>query len=94
MAATPTPPVETVAAAPLPLPEAPASVNCHITIAGRQVQVTLRDTDETRLLARLTALLAQYPLPEDLYGDPRTRGGLHGAPRRLVCDPPGADAAQ
>ena len=35
------------------LPEAPASVNCHITLAGRQVQVTLRDTDETRLLARL-----------------------------------------
>jgi hypothetical protein len=44
------------------LPEAPASANCHVTIAGRQVQVTLRDTDETRLLDRLTALLAQYPI--------------------------------
>jgi hypothetical protein len=44
------------------LPEAPASVNCHVTIAGRQVQVTLRDTDETRLLERLTALLALYPV--------------------------------
>jgi len=46
------------------LPEAPASVNCHITLEGRQVQVTLRDTDETRLLERLAALLRQYPLPE------------------------------
>lgn len=45
-----------------PLPEAPASVNCHVTIAGRQVQVTLRDSDETRLLARLEAVLARYPV--------------------------------
>ena len=45
-----------------PLPEAPASVNCHITIAGRQVQLTLRDTDETRLLQRLAAVLQQYPV--------------------------------
>jgi len=44
------------------LPKAPASANCHVMIAGRQVQVTLRDTDETRLLERLTALLAQYPV--------------------------------
>jgi hypothetical protein len=47
-----------------PLPEAPASVNCHLTIAGRQVQLTLRDTDETRLLARLQTVLAQYPAPQ------------------------------
>src|SRR5262249_52683817 len=46
------------------LPEAPASANCHITIEGRQVQVTLRDTDETRLLTRLAALLQQYPLAQ------------------------------
>ena len=45
------------------LPEAPASVNCHITLEGRQVQVTLRDADETRLLQRLQALLKQYPVP-------------------------------
>lgn len=44
------------------LPEAPASANCHITIEGRQVQVTLRDTDETRLLTRLQTLLQQYPV--------------------------------
>lgn len=53
------PPVQ---ATPPALPEAPASVNTHLTIAGRQVQVTLRDTDEARLLARLTTLLAQYPV--------------------------------
>jgi hypothetical protein len=45
-----------------PLPEAPASVNVHITIAGRQCQLTLRDTGETRLLARLQAVLEQFPL--------------------------------
>ena len=44
-----------------PLPEAPASVNCHVTIGGRQVQLTLRDTDETRLLERLSAVLELYP---------------------------------
>ena len=46
------------------LPEAPASANCHITLAGRQVQLTLRDTDEARLLQRLAAVLAQYPVPQ------------------------------
>lgn len=43
------------------LPEAPASANTHLVIAGHQVQVTLRDTDEDRLLTRLAALLARYP---------------------------------
>ena len=38
--------------------------NCHVMIACRQVQVTLRDTDEARLLSRLTALLAQYPVEQ------------------------------
>ena len=46
------------------LPEAPASVNCHITVAGRQVQLTLRDTDEVRLLARLEEVLQRYPQPQ------------------------------
>ena len=46
------------------LPEAPASVNCHILLAGRQIQLTLRDTDETRLLQRLAAVLQQYPAPQ------------------------------
>ena len=47
-----------------PLPEAPASVNVRVTMAGREVQWTLRDTDEARLAARLEALLACYPLPQ------------------------------
>jgi hypothetical protein len=47
-----------------PLPEAPASVNCYVTMAGRQCQLTLRDTDETRLLQRLAVVLAQYPIAQ------------------------------
>lgn len=50
--------------APQGLGEAPASVNCHVTIAGRQVQLTLRDTDDGRLLVRLAKVLERYPLPE------------------------------
>jgi len=44
--------------------EAPASVNVHIMLEGRQVQLTLRDTDETRLFQRLAAVLQQYPAPQ------------------------------
>jgi hypothetical protein len=43
------------------LPEAPASANVRLDIAGGRVKVTLRDTDEGRLVARLHALLEQYP---------------------------------
>ena len=50
--------------APTPLPEAPASVNVRVTISGREVQWTLRDTDEGRLAVRLEALLQRYPLPQ------------------------------
>src|SRR5262249_28317372 len=46
---------------PAPLPEAPASCNVYVLIGGHKVQVTLRDTDEHRMLARLQTLLAQYP---------------------------------
>lgn len=45
-----------------PLPEAPASANVHLELAGRQVQLTLRDSDEVRLLARLDAVLQRFPL--------------------------------
>jgi len=79
-------PAATVAAivAPASLPEAPASVNCHIMLEGRQVQVTLRDTDETRLLERLTAVLRQYPLEaprkaqdqRSPAGETQTRAGV------------------
>jgi len=61
LAALPAPAPEAPA---VPLPEAPASVNVHLTIGGRQVQLTLRDSDEGRLLARLEAVLQRFPLPE------------------------------
>jgi hypothetical protein len=55
--------------APAPaLPEAPASVNVRLTIQSREVQWTLRDTDEARLAARLEALLARYPAPAQPAG--------------------------
>ena len=66
--------------APVALPEAPASVNTYITIAGRQVQLTLRDTDEARLLSRLQVILAQYPCA----APPAT---VTPAPARSVLDP-------
>jgi hypothetical protein len=54
-------------AAPAPaLPEAPASVNVRLTIGGREVQWTLRDTDEARLAVRLEELLQRYPLPQSM----------------------------
>jgi hypothetical protein len=58
-----------------PLPEAPASVNCHLVIAGRQVQLTLRDSDEGRLLARLKVVLARFPLPPAEASHQRTEQG-------------------
>src|SRR5262249_39354249 len=63
VAVTPQEPVATPATPALP--EAPASVNFHTTIAGRQIQITLRDTDETRLLARLETLLQRFPVVEE-----------------------------
>jgi hypothetical protein len=68
-----------------PLPEAPASVNVHLTISGRDVQLTLRDTDETRLLARLQAVLAQYPVPvtaPQAQGQDTRWCAIHNTPMR------------
>src|SRR5262245_38139 len=45
-----------------------------ITLEGRQVQLTLRGTDETRLLQRLAAVLKQYPLPAQPATQDRTPG--------------------
>ena len=53
-----------------PLPEAPASVNIYVTLAGRQVQVTLRDSDEGRLLARLETLLQRFPAEDASEQEP------------------------
>jgi hypothetical protein len=46
-----------------PLPEAPASVNVYLELGGRQVQLTLRGTDERAVLARLEAVLQRFPVP-------------------------------
>src|SRR5262249_6102464 len=61
---TPETPVTGQDATALTLPEAPASANVHIILAGRQVQVTLRDSDESRLLQRLETLLSRFPVEE------------------------------
>jgi hypothetical protein len=59
-AATPDAPL---AVPPAPaLPEAPASCNVRVQVAGHEVQWTLHDTDEARLAQRLTALLALEPV--------------------------------
>ena len=79
-ASSPAEAVATVAAtvASAPLGEAPASVNCHIMLEGRQIQITLRDTNEQRLLARLAAVLRQYPAPAAPQPAPRPQGQDQG----------------
>jgi hypothetical protein len=57
-------PLPEVVATGYNLPEAPASCNVRVQVAGREVQWTLRDHDEARLATRLEALLARYPLPQ------------------------------
>lgn len=69
-----------------PLPEAPASANCYVTLAGRQVQVTLRDSDEQRLLVRLEALLQRFPAEAEPEGEQALPEGWcrkHGAQMKL-----------
>jgi hypothetical protein len=49
------------------LPEAPSSVNLKVQLYGQECQITLRDHDETRLLARLEVLLKDQrirPVPK------------------------------
>ena len=65
-------------ASPAPLPEAPASLNVHLTVSGRQVQLTLRDSDESRLLARLDAILERFPVA-DKPADTTPQFPQHGA---------------
>jgi hypothetical protein len=68
------------------LPEAPASVNCYVTLAGRKVQVTLRDSDEQRLLERLETLLQRFPAEAEPAGEPTQPEGWcrkHGAQMKL-----------
>ncbi len=68
------------------LPEAPASANVHVTLAGRKVQVTLRDSDEQRLLARLEALLKRFPAEDEAEGEgspPKGWCSKHGVQMKL-----------
>ncbi len=57
--------------------EAPSSLNFFTAIAGRQVQITLRDTDETRLLARLETLLQRFPIVEEPKEHTQKEGWCH-----------------
>ena len=74
-------------AGPPALPEAPASCNVYVMIGGHKVQVTLRDHDEHRMLARLQTLLTQYPAPVSPQGQPQGQDDppqcpTHGALKR------------
>ena len=84
--ATPTqPPASPATPAPM-LPEAPASCNVYVTLAGRKVQVTLRDSDEQRLLARLDALLTRFPAEAEPAGEQARPEGwcrTHGVQMKL-----------
>jgi hypothetical protein len=42
------------------LGEAPCSANTRLMLGGREIQLTLRDSDETRLLGRLEQVLAKF----------------------------------
>jgi hypothetical protein len=55
-------PGATVPTKAAPLPEAPASLNCYVTIAGRQAQITVRGHDASALLAELETLLQRFPV--------------------------------
>lgn len=61
------------------LPEAPASVNVRLTLRGREVQLTLRDADEDRLLARLDAILQRFPVAAK-PADDTPHCSQHGVP--------------
>jgi hypothetical protein len=75
-----------------PLPEAPASVNVHLVIAGKQVQLTLRDHDEVRLLARLEEVLQRYPAPQAPAQAPR-QAEAPQEPEKRYCPKHGTEMA-
>jgi hypothetical protein len=73
-AAEPVPPTTAPVAETEPAPatpplqthhEAPASMNCYVTIGSYKVQVTLRGDDEQQLLTRMQAFLSQFPPPAE-----------------------------
>jgi len=68
------------------LPETPASANVYVTLSGRKVQVTLRDSDEQHLLARLEALLQRFPVEDEPQGEQAQPEGWcskHGVQMKL-----------
>jgi hypothetical protein len=80
----PASPQASPAVSPSQLPEAPASVNVYLDLAGRQVQLTLRDHDEGRLLQRLEAVLQRFPMvakPTDLTPQCPTHGPMKPSTR-------------
>jgi hypothetical protein len=70
------------------LPEARASVNVRVQVAGHEVQWTLRDHSEDRLATRLAALLGRYPVPQPAPPSGATQGqegycAKHQVPMKL-----------
>ena len=70
-------------------------MNVHFELAGRQVQLTLRDSDESRLLARLDAILELFSVAAKATDDtpqcpqhgamkPSTKGKGWYCPRKLA----------
>jgi hypothetical protein len=62
------------------LPEAPASANVRLVMDGHEVQVTLRDTSEGHLMARIARLLKAYPTPAH-----QTQADQHLCPKHHVA---------
>ena len=59
----PTAPPASPAPTPAPSKEARCSVHVRLSVHGHDVQVTLRGEEETDVMERLHAVLAQYPAP-------------------------------
>src|SRR6266436_4838763 len=72
------------AVSPVAHTEAPASANVYIEIAGRKVQLTLRDTSEEQLLSRMEKLLSRFPDQEPASTTPPEGWcSKHGVQMRL-----------
>jgi hypothetical protein len=56
------------------LPEAPASATAKVMLGAYEVLLTVRDTDESRLLARLEALLKDQRIQPVPKPAPRSQG--------------------
>ena len=54
-----------------------------VMMDGREVQVTLRDSDEGRLMARMTVLLRQYPTTQPTSVEPSHTCPKHGVAMKL-----------